>query len=191
MVKRIYRPIVGLFNKTVLYFVVGTSCPLHRILQINLKQSKIVQSVVTLLSACTNCSLVITTTRFRQCLGAGAALPHLCLLLACAMSLVLEVWCRPASRPSSTDCLGSRTYPKSFLYELVSLRMTSTGTYLRSIRRIAAILALVQCHITGPSPLATILCCSESGFPHRTHELVSVCPIAVILSFVGRMSCIV
>ena len=69
-------------------------------------------------------------------------------------------------------------------------RVHSTGTLRGSILRTAAIRVLVQCHITGPSPHATILCCSESEFPHFTQELVSVRRMVARRSFVGRMSCI-
>jgi len=66
-------------------------------------------------------------------------------------------------------------------------RVHSMGTRRGSILRIAAIRVLVHCHITGPSPQATIQCCSESRFPQCTHELVSVRSMVASRSFVGKM----
>jgi hypothetical protein len=66
----------------------------------------------------------------------------------------------------------------------------SAGMVLGSLWRIAAILVLVQCHITGPLPHTTILCCSESVFRHFAHKIVSVRRMVVRRSFVGSMSCI-
>jgi hypothetical protein len=69
-------------------------------------------------------------------------------------------------------------------------RVHSTVICRGSILRMAAIRVLVQCHITGPSPQAAILCCNESRFPHWTHETVSVRPMAASRLFVRKMSCI-
>ena len=69
-------------------------------------------------------------------------------------------------------------------------KVHSTGTRRGSILRMAAIRVLIKGHITGLSPQATILCCSESRFPQRTQELVSVRSMVASRSFVGKMSCI-
>jgi hypothetical protein len=61
--------------------------------------------------------------------------------------------------------------------------------FFGSVLTMAAICAVVQIHITGPSPYATILCCSESWLQKCAEIIVSVIRMVTSRSFVGIRSC--
>jgi hypothetical protein len=79
-------------------------------------------------------------------------------------------------------CAGQNSY--------VGRMFHSSGRCVGCTRNMAAILALVQLHVTGPASHLVILCCRVSFTPHREHVMLETRLISANRSCVGKMSCI-